>query len=129
MCFIISSKQIINGKPKPDIATKDIEVVKFCDGPIKILWWTFYSSPMYRKLYRMGKIYRSVLKPSKNCYEYKSKKGLYSYNYEKSRRKFYFLSDKLFKAIIPKGSKYYISEDEIEYCSNKLKIIEEVRCV
>lgn len=135
MCFIISSKQIINGKPKPDIATEDIEVVKVLySEPIKILWWTFYSPPiMRRKLYRIGKISHSILKPSKKknyCY-YESEKGLYSYiDYKKAYNEWLiFKRYKAFKAIIPKGSKYYISEDGMTYCSNRLKLIEEIKCV
>lgn len=122
MCFVISRRET---------ADKDIICYKILiednDGVLR--------SPYYLKIWELGEEQTEKLTQEKvqlkgKEYELKTATGLYTFDNKRSARialdimkERTKVNFRLFKCIIPKGSKYYIgSHYRNEYCSEKLII-------
>lgn len=132
---------ITHEKLEPQIAEKDIEVIKilsYKEEYFKFLFINFkrrkYQSPYFDKIYKLKRTYTSRISynyiSDKN--EYQTKDGLYSFANKVSitlNMGFYPIPHGyrrgMFKAIIPKGAEYY-TNSRGEFCSNKLKILSHI---
>lgn len=114
------------------IAANDIQVYKILEkrrtwisGRIK------YVSPFYNFKYKLNKVYKSRIELDVQTRNdvLTIEKGLHSFTNFQQAKCCYNIGKLncepwfIFKAIIPKGSIYYVNEDR-EVVSNKLKIIE-----
>lgn len=117
------------------VAKEDIEVAKILMN-CKIIYLPFGKQIVIgrsyprKKLYILGKLYKQRMTENlihNRKYDiFSTKRGLYSFdlhciNSEVEFGKINSLGNGVFKAIIPKGSKYYT--DEEQFVSNKLKIL------
>lgn len=128
MCWITRLKEYQVKR----IAANDIQVYKILEkrrtwisGLIK------YVSPFYNFKYKLNKVYKSRIEldfQTRNG-ALTIEKGLHSFTNLRHAEGYcaanepYCKTWLIFKAIIPKGSTYYVNEDG-EVVSNKLKIIE-----
>ena len=129
-------------RPEINIAEEDIEVIKilsYKDSLFRVLFFKFRRkhciSPYQNKEYKMKKTYNSNISYSKwrITNEFMTEEGLYSFADEDSittNFAFYPLplhyKRGIFRAIIPKGSKYY-TNGKGEFCSDSLKILSYIK--
>lgn len=120
---------VFKGEPKLEIATEDIKVFKYTyktvDHKFLFIKWKTTKGFFYDKTYRVGKTYKEHLKKAEDYINngmFSTSTGLYSYssliNVDDVVDNCY-----IFRAIIPRGSKYYYDPDRGVYVSNKLKLI------
>ena len=116
-------------EPKLERAIEDIRVLKYT-YQTKIQKFLFIKRTItkgqfYDKTYKIGRIYREHLEKPKDYTGtgvFISSTGLYSYSTFIDPED--FIDNKyIFRAIIPKGSKYYYDQSRGVYISNKLKLV------
>jgi len=115
MCFIID----YNKHPEVKIAKKDIRCYKnlIKDKESKLI------SPYYNFEYELGKRESTEMRKQNIIIQ----AGFHTYSCKyKALSKKYFSSELTFKAIIPKGSRYYYSSVYKEYVSNSIVITEKI---
>jgi len=128
MCLTVKKRSCIQTAKKDIIAYK----VLLSNGHNEII------SPYENFKYKLSKLYRLNDSLSKEC-DNSIEKGYHSFVTNKGVKKelkfWYTLSctddfnAKVFKCIIPKGSKYYVGtyDDNKSYCSDQIIILEELK--
>lgn len=133
MCLIVKQnwfRSLFRMKPRIRTAKKDIVVYKLlAEDRVHDELASYYYTNFH---WSIGKVYSSPLVVEKDKYYYFVEKGFHSFLSKPSHDHilFYFpplhpFFQALYKAIIPKGSKYIIGEKD-EVVSDHLKIVE--RC-
>ena len=110
----------------PKIAEKDIIVYKAMKRFLFLI-----ISPIYFSPWIPGVLKKRVLKSKTHIFndiEYEISDGLHAFlKYSDVEIYFPELKNSIYEAVIPKGSKYYISIDRKFIVSNKMKIIRKLK--
>lgn len=119
MCFLILTDSKAYGEELT--ASKDIVCYKMLE---KSIGGEVYMSPYQNELYfKINTKAKSITKTSSliaSPWTSQINIGLHTYSNKKYARKKLCTDRAFFKAIIPKGSKYYYNPEDSEYVSDKL---------